>query len=50
MYVKDNNTPALKRSIIDAAVALKLAMNAYELRDKDDKQKSEGSGDGNEQS
>lgn len=50
MYVKDNNTPALKRSVIDAAVALKLAMNAYELRDKDDKQKSEGSGDGNEQS
>ena len=50
LYVAANNTPTLKRNVIDAAVALKLAMNAYELRDKDDKPKSEGSGDGNEQS
>lgn len=50
IHVAANNTPTLKRNVIDAAVALKLAMNAYELRDKDDKQKSEGSGDGNEQS
>lgn len=48
--IEHRNEPELKKNIIDAAVALKLAMNAYELRDKDDKQKSEGSGDGNEQS
>lgn len=47
MHVKDNNTAETKRDVIDAAVALKLAMNAYELRDKDDKPKSEGGGDGN---
>ncbi len=50
LNVKDNNTAETKRNVIDAAVALKLAMNTYELRDKDDKRKSEGSGDGNEQS
>lgn len=50
VYVKDNNTAETKRNVIDAAVALKLAMNTYELRDKDEKQKSEDSGDGNEQS
>lgn len=41
MYVKDNNTAETKRNVIDAAVALKLAMNAYELRDKDDKRNKE---------
>ena len=50
LYVAANNTPTLKRNVIDAAVALKLAMNAYELRDKDDKQKSEDSGDENKES
>lgn len=41
VYVKDNNTAETKRNVIDAAVALKLAMNAYELRDKDDKRNKE---------
>ena len=50
LYVAANNTPTLKRNVIDAAVALKLAMNAYELRDKDNKQKSEDSGDENKES
>lgn len=50
LYVAANNTPTLKRNVIDAAVALKLAMNAYELRDKDDKPKSEDSGDENKES
>lgn len=50
VYVANNNTAETKRNVIDAAVALKLAMNAYELRDKDDKQKSEDSGDENKES
>lgn len=47
MYVKDNNTAETKRKVIDAAVALKLAMNAYELRDKDNKNKEKEDADGN---
>lgn len=35
--IEHRNEPELKKNIIDAAVALKLAMNAYELRDKEDK-------------
>lgn len=31
-YVIEHNDALLKRQIIDAAVAVKLAMNAYELR------------------
>ena len=49
-HVANNNTAETKKNVIDAAVALKLAMNAYELRDKDDKQKSEDSGDENKES
>lgn len=35
--IEHRNELELKKNIIDAAVALKLAMNAYELRDKEDK-------------
>ena len=48
--IEHRNEPELKKNIIDAAVALKLAMNAYELRDKDDKPKVEESKDDNEES
>lgn len=34
----------LKRSVINAAVAIKLAMNAYELRDKKEDQKDDKEG------
>ena len=48
--IEHRNEPELKKNIIDAAVALKLAMNAYELKDKDDKPKVEESKDDNEES
>ena len=32
-YLIEHNDPSMKRRIIDAAVAVKLAMNAYELRE-----------------
>lgn len=42
-YVAQNpNNQQLKREVIDAAVAIKLAMNAYELRDVKKKGGDEG--------
>lgn len=43
MYVAHNHSDrSLKRIVINAAVAVKLAMNAYDLREKDKESETEG--------